>query len=384
MMKSEVQSVSSRLAILGSWPPPAGGVSIHTQRLSRLLEDRGIPHVVYNATSDAGDGFKVVSVFKNRRSWLIKYLFGAREKAIYLFSGRLSAWCIGALMATIRQKRVVLRLRNSDLIDWLAHAPMKRWLCKRALPRMSAVVCVNHELREAAIRIGVAPERVHWSPGFLPPDDESMRKDSVAAEVWEFVERHGPIVAANGKIGRYEGEDLYGLDHLVELAYRLKSDYPNLGVVVCFWEHLSGERTELEALRQRAKALGVAENILFHTQPGPFVPVLRAADVFVRPTNTDGDANSIREALFLGVPTIASDVVIRPPGTRLFPTRDLDAMGDKVREALADNTHPRDAPTGLTEQDHTRIAHYLDLLSALTEGRPLPSALPTPQLSGGT
>ena len=50
----------------------------------------------------------------------------------------------------------------------------------------------------------------------------------------------------------------------------------------------------------------------FHVKEGPFIPVLRLTDVLLKPTNTDGDAISVREALYLGVPVVASDVVERP------------------------------------------------------------------------
>ena len=40
--------------------------------------------------------------------------------------------------------------------------------------------------------------------------------------------------------------------------------------------------------------------------------MLRLTDVLLKPTNTDGDAISVREALYLGVPVVASDVVERP------------------------------------------------------------------------
>ena len=181
------RTATSRLAILGSWPPPAGGVSIHTQRLCALLGQRGVPFVVYNATSDVGDGEKVIAVYRKRRSWLVKYLFAAREDAIYIFSARLSAWLVGALLALVRGKRVMLRLRNVALIDWMTTSRVKRWLSGMALRRMHALVCVNRELARAAFELGVDPRRVHWSPGFLPPDAESTRRDGVAEQVWPFV-----------------------------------------------------------------------------------------------------------------------------------------------------------------------------------------------------
>lgn len=57
-------------------------------------------------------------------------------------------------------------------------------------------------------------------------------------------------------------------------------------------------------------------------------------DVFVRPTNTDGDAVSLREALYFWIPSVASDAVQRPEGTVLFNSRDIDDFTAKVKDMI--------------------------------------------------
>lgn len=370
------QRASPQLAILGSWPPPAGGVSIHTQRLCGLLDQRGLNYVVYNATSDVGDGSKVIGVYSRRRSWLLRYLFAGREPAVYLFSGRLSAWLIGALLARLRGKRVMLRLRNSALIDWSARSRWRRNLCSWALRQMNAVVCVNRHLLEAAQALGVDRQRLHWSPGFLPPRTDEFDRSQVASHVWNFIENRDPLIVANGKVNWYQGVDLYGLDMLVQLAARLRLEFPNLGIVVCFWDHHAAENQRLDELRSRARDLGVEDLILFNTQPGPLMPVLAVGDVFVRPTATDGDANSIREALYLNVPAVASDVVERPAGTVLFPNRDIEAFEARVREALAINKKSAESAPRLNDADRRRIDAYVELIAAFASGERVPQAQP--------
>jgi glycosyltransferase involved in cell wall biosynthesis len=56
--------------------------------------------------------------------------------------------------------------------------------------------------------------------------------------------------------------------------------------------------------------------------------------VFVRPTLKDGDSISVREALVLGVPVVASRVGSRPPGTILFHPGNVEDMLSKVELAL--------------------------------------------------
>lgn len=362
------------LAILGSYPPPYGGVGVHVRRLCPLLDARGIRYVVYNATSDVGDGRRIVGVYGRRRTWLLRYLFTGTEPVIYMMSARLAAWLVGALMASWRGKHLLVRLRDTSLPDWIERSWWRRMLAGFALRRMSGVVGVSRRLVEAAASLGIAADKLHWAPGFLPPGEETIDRDAVAPAVWAFADVHRPLICACGKVCWYEGQDLYGLDHLVELAGRLKPDYPDLGIVVCFWDHKAEEQRYLDELMQRAAAIGAADNVLFNTQSGTFVPVIAASDVFVRPTNTDGDANSIREALSLGIPAVASDAVERPAGTRLFRTRDLNDFEMSVRAAL--ETSGRRDRTGAGAgvhagwEDRARVDAYLDFLARFTPKHP--------------
>ena len=60
-------------------------------------------------------------------------------------------------------------------------------------------------------------------------------------------------------------------------------------------------------------------------------------DFFVRNTSTDGDALSVKEALFLGVPTICTDVVDRPKGVMLFKYCDRDSFENCLMDKKKDN-----------------------------------------------
>lgn len=361
--------MTAKLAIVGSYPPPYGGVAVHVQRLCALLDRRGVDYVVYNATSDVSDGRRVHGVYSKRRAWLIKYLLFGKEPAIYMMSGRLSAWVMSAMSASWRGKRVVLRLRNASLPDWVKQSTWRRFWCRYALRRMSAVICVSEALAEAARSLGVDPTRVHHSPGFLPPAEPADRS-GVNPAVWSFIERHTPILSANGKVDWYQGVDLYALDQLVEVVARLKPDYPGLGLVICFWDHFPADEAYLDKLKRSAAELGVADSILFNTQSGQFVPVIHASDVFLRPTNTDGDANSVREALYLGVPAVASDAVARPAGSIVFRTRDLEDFERKIRLALpAASRAAASESFRMSNEDESRIERYVDLLARLSDRR---------------
>ena len=53
---------------------------------------------------------------------------------------------------------------------------------------------------------------------------------------------------------------------------------------------------------------------------------IRGSAAFLRTTLYDGDSVSVREALQLGVPVIATDNGLRPAGVTLIPIGDRDAL----------------------------------------------------------
>jgi glycosyltransferase involved in cell wall biosynthesis len=370
-VSGRVPAKAHALAIVSSYPPPHGGVSTEVLRLRPLLDGRGVDYVVYNTASESAEGERVVAIGRRRRSWwTLGFLLTCRERAVYLMTARLVVWVLGSAILRLRGRRVLVQLRNARLLDFIAQSHWQRTWAGFALRRMTRVVCVSHRLVEAARSLGVEERQVFWCPAFLPPTPAAAAdRLGVAPEVWHFAARRHPVIAANGKVGFYAGQDLYGLDLLVELAARLKKDYSGLGIVVCFWDHQPKDDAPLARLQERAAERGVEHAIYFNTRSGTFIPVLQAADLFIRPTNTDGDAVSVREALYLGVPTIASDAVERPEGTILFRNRDLDDLEVKVRAVLGAGAGLRlGREPRLSDEDRRRIDAYVGLLAAMAGG----------------
>ena len=73
----------------------------------------------------------------------------------------------------------------------------------------------------------------------------------------------------------------------------------------------------------------------------------------MRPTNTDGDANSLREALYFEVSSIASDAAARPDGTILFKNRDANDFISKVKHILDNYTSSKKKLKTLKLEDNS-------------------------------
>ena len=175
-------------------------------------------------------------------------------------------------------------------------------------------------------------------PAFIPPTVKEEDYQKVPPYVRDFMKLHNPVISANAfRIRFYRGVDLYGLDMIVELTARLKNRYPEIGTVFCLPS--IGDKEYFDRLNQEINESGLSEHILFITQPIDEVyPIWQESDIFVRPTVTDGDALSIREALYFKTPVVTSDACPRPEGVILFNNRNIDSFTNSVEKVLGNYT----------------------------------------------
>ena len=329
-----------KIDIIGSYPPPYGGMSIHVQRLSEHLEKIGINHTIYdttalrNAQALPRKGKHVVAITSPLK-WLLKYFFQNDADLVYLCVG--SSWKLrlyfGLIIGLIRRKKVIIVIGGNDLswpyaisclrepdASFSGKLVTKLVIC--SLKQASFIVCVNPDISSLMLSLGIKPSRIETIPGFVPPLVKKEDMTEIPQEVWGFIENHSPIISANAfRIRFYQNQDLYGIDMCIELCASLKSAYPQIGFVFNLPD--IGDYDYFNELKRRITEKGIEDNFLFQTEPYQFYPILMKSDVFVRPTNTDGDAVSLREALYLKTPSVASDVVPRPEGTVLFKNRDV-------------------------------------------------------------
>lgn len=241
-------------------------------------------------------------------------------------------------------RRVILTIHAHNVAGrTIEGQAVRRGVVRNALRAMAGVICVSDSLVEEALALGVLRERILMAPAFLPPDCESFMAMPLDPAVAALVARFPTLLSANAfQFSEYEGRLLYGQDLLVRLIATLAPAHPTVGLVVHVSRVEGAGLVHFERVRALARALGVEERIVWITGSQPFGPSLVRSRVMLRPTLTDGDAVSVREALHCGVAVVASDVVERPVGTRLAGIDDVDAWGEAVADALrSDEGGPR-------------------------------------------
>jgi glycosyltransferase involved in cell wall biosynthesis len=344
------------IAFIASLPPPPGGFSVGLQRLIRRLDAHGLDYSVYDLINKkiVRRGGRSIGM-GSRPWWLLRYFFLARENLICC---HYSDWRLLIIVGKMNLlgKRTLISIGGRGLSVALDEGSrLRRWIIAFAMRRYACVIAHNEDIRRLCLSLGVRAERIALIPGFIPPAVEAEDLAAVPADIREFMASRRPVVAANAfEMVFYRGQDLYGLDLCVALCARLKQAYPDIGFVFSLSQ--PGDEEHLRRMERQIAELKIDNNFRILAGSYPFYPILMKSQVFLRPTNTDGDANSLREALYFKVPSVASDVIPRPAGTLVFKNRDIDDLTRRVMELLQNyDRHKRALETISVEDNSVKL-----------------------------
>ncbi len=321
---------AGRYILIGPTPPPLGGVSVYVSRLAKKLEMEGHQVSVLNLSAQGGLR-KLMSV--------ARLVFDPRNTSIQLHAFDFSA--MAAMIIRPFPKKLQYMDHNTAIYQRNL-GRIRGFLFERILAHADEVVFVSQKALDYYRGTGLeVASHVELRSPFLPPnlEDEERILASYSTETREFVDSHSPLLVANASaILFYEGVELYGLDMCVELTERLKRDFPQVGFVYAIAD-ATVNTDYIREIEQRMSGLGLQDNFHFITGQRELWPIFRVADLLVRPTSNDGYGISVAEALYFQSGALASDVTVRPPGTRLFRSRDVDAFYSEALAMLRERVH---------------------------------------------
>lgn len=317
---------------VGAVPPPFGGVSVHTKRLMARLISDGLSCEIIDISGVAKSGPNVRSL-SWRRAFLhllrcepsIVHFHNFVPRNLYLYS----------LLST--RHLTVLSLHNERFDDDLRrYSPIERPILVRLFDSVAAVIIHSETSRARALKVGIAGQKLHIIPPFIPPAKTDLVGLGLPAAIEELREKHRYLLATNAyRLAFHRGEDLYGIDLVIEATGRLVNKY-DLDVATVILLPDAGDLEYLSRLRARVEEINLTERCIFYCEPLPETAVLwQRADIVIRATNTDaGDSLTVLEALAGGTPAIASDCVKRNSAAHLFANRDSDSLTHVCKSVL--------------------------------------------------
>lgn len=318
-----------KILIIGPAPQNIGGISIHIRRLINLLNQEFCFNIV-----DEGH-CRYEGLFNLRSLNLIKYVqLIAKADVIHIHSGTdvLRSFHIIVCKLFFRKKVVVTVHRDPSI-------EKREGITKYLLAMCDHVIMVNKEGYDFVYKKSNCC--YHLMPAFLPPmlDGEPQLPKPISEWIQEKKSSNSCIMVSNAwNLVIHDGEDLYGLDQCIESMKLLKEQSNGVDYALIFVVASNTEQQErMELYKKRIADYDLVDKIMIWEEPMSFVRLAIASDIVLRTTNTDGDAISVREALYFNKVVIASDVVARPSGTILYKTRNVEDLTEQIIKVSNNN-----------------------------------------------
>jgi glycosyltransferase involved in cell wall biosynthesis len=310
-----------KIAIVGPFPPPYGGISVHIQRITRQLPPEA--YVLYNSHPGTNPG--AVDFYGKKKYLVFFRLAFTGYRLVHSHSTDPLLRILFGILGIFR-KNIYLHIHGESLTDYLQHRHPGAYLMKRLIRYLNILAC-NSELMEK-IRL-YNPRSITEIDAYLPPVFDGAMLDEYLERYGEFYKKHRFTVSMTGWFDYYRGEDLYGYD----LAVRVLQKCIEKGLDVSMVFSVNGIRSRelFDSVMDYVRQNKLDDRLLIIHEDLPEAwPVFLASRLFLRPTVTDGAAVSIKEALWTEIPVIASDCIVRPSEVTLFKNRSADDLYDKI------------------------------------------------------
>lgn len=325
-----------KVNIIGTVPPPVGGISIHIKRTKRFLDEQKIQSVIYNEAKWGREEDNIYSI-KNYKSFLLKLPFLKAD--IFHFHSIDIKVRILLGFYSLFGKKIILTVHGDSLSDQLKNSNfITRYVLLKSLNRIDKIICVNSSITKELIEYGIERQKVIAIPGYIHPREDKQDVTGIPEKVWDFINKAPFLISANGCVRFYKDEDLYGIDMLIDLIKRLRNNKIETCLLFSVLDVKSQTKREqmyYQELKERIRKSKLENYIMFYeVENTEFYPILQKTQLFIRPTNTDGLGVSITEAIHYNVPSIASNVCERPTGTVLFESRNPEDLFGKVIDMI--------------------------------------------------
>jgi len=327
----------AKIAIIGSYPPPYGGISIHIRRMKNYLEKNCIECIVYNESRIVEyENIINVKPINSYRKFILRILF-LKSNVLHFHSTNFK---IRILLGWYKflGKKIILTIHGESLHNQLIRLNfMGRYLLLLSLKNLDKIICVNPRTKEELLDLGFNSKKIKVIPAFILPNSDETEVKQLPDFFHIIRHKHKFLITAYAyRISFYNNQDLYGIDLSIDLMKRLiNNGYKDIGFIYVIPD--IGDYDYFEKMQNLVKKYNLEDNFYFYTKPVTYPAVINMCDLFIRPTNTDGDALSIREALTLKKPVIASDVCKRPEGTLIFRNRNIEDLYIKINDVI--NNH---------------------------------------------
>lgn len=313
-----------RVLQIGTFAPPHGGVHANLSAIREALLERRDSCEVIVITRPDRPVEKEEGIYRPRTAFqLLRLLFKLNYDIIHLhIGGTLTARLLALtfVCTLLPKKKSALTFHAGGYPSSPAGQTAKSFSLRGfVFRRLDRIICVNTAIVGMFKKFGVASNKVCliFPYSFTRPPTNTPIPENLK----DFLSSHHPVLISVGGL-----EPAYDLPLQIDVMEQVVEKFPQSGLMIIGAGSLEND------LHERIKSKPYAEHILLcgDTERIVTLRLIEEADLMLRTTLHDGDAISIREALFLGTSVIATDNGMRPDGVELIPVSDLSALNEAI------------------------------------------------------
>ena len=331
-----------KVMLLTQLPPPYGGLSVHSERLRAMLERHGwqVQVVISPPQLPPGAG-RVRALFGLMSYYRLVLLTPctlvhdhvSMNSIVNRSAATVLLHVLLLLVLRIRRTPWVVSCGNGFLPDFLnAAPPWLRSLYRRLYQGAAYGIAKNESILASFGSLGFG-DRAQVIGTFLEPV-RGLGERPLSSAVERYLARHPVCVMSAG----FRFGSLYHLDEVVRAVAHVRKEAPqwgleaNVGLIVLA-SHAE-DPIGKKAFDAAVAETGLAGEVMVLRDVDDAIDVMARASVFVRATDVDGDANTVKEAMMAGVPVLATTLPGRPPGIDLIRREELDKLGPRLLDTI--------------------------------------------------
>ena len=310
---------------LGPIPPPEGGVSRNIMSIRDELHRRNHACSILATARSTQTRSDPDFYYPRGPAELMRLLFRIEYDILHLHIGGEIPPRVRALIAlcgVVGRRRNVLTLHSGGYASEKGLGATPWSFSGQTFPLYARLICVNQSMVTMFENYGVKRDRLRLIPPFSV--ESPNRASLIPAELDEFSKSHSPFLLTVGQL-----EDAYNLRLQIDCMEQILKALPSAGLMIVGSGSLETQLREYVASQSYGDRILLAGDVAHRVT----IQLIEGCDALLRTTKFDGDAISIREALHLGTPVIATDNGMRPEGVFLIsnPIRTGELIENVVR-----------------------------------------------------
>ena len=317
------------ILIIGSYPPPFGGISRHVSDLqNKIRNDANIKAIVLN-TEFKKRNVPGVICSRGRLEFIFNLFSESRRydfAHLHTNGHNTGSWqmiVLGAIASMASGTPYFLTLHSGNCSAYIRGVnPYKKKYFLWALKKYQGIISVNDHIKSCLMEMGLS-NPVLTIPAYLGLKIPPSKMDG--GEIGGFINIKKPIISS---VVAFRPE--YRIEDLISVVRSLKPDFPDIGMVII------GAGPGKREINLHIEREGMKNEILVISDIDPehVHSIMNASSVFIRSTAFDGDSISVREALSLKVPIVATDTGFRPEGVMKYAVGDVQMLYTLVKRIL--------------------------------------------------